>query len=565
MSGFFKKLFSFFELSTPPALRKNISVSPAKNAYQEAYENKEDFKDDSDLSNKDEEPDIDLPITPTWFANINQNSKYWNDFLNAKYDGYTHSIDEIETNTKRIGFFGVSSKPRMYKKVFDLSWPINTSFNPIQHHNFDADGSGLFEVLDTPLDILKKMYIDQFVRKGLGSTKHHFESYKDKKWYEEEALKGWKQYGENDWKNYKSMALKCKKNFQRIHSEKHEVLKRAEAQLKKSETCLITLAKLTMSRNKLPYLFKPNFQFSLDQTEEFLQVQYDFPDYKDVDIEIDTLRNGDPKYASETAKKKLVKESLFSLMVWVGHVLGTQLQGKSVKQIGINVHQSWFDPATGQPASGIIASVMGSVDHLASLNILKLDPVACVRDLKGIVTPSLEKQSPIRPIFTLNTDDSRFIESQDIDSSLLDESNLAAMPWEDFEQLVRQLFEWEYANNGVDVEVTKTSRDRGVDAILFDPDPIRGGKYVIQAKCYTRTVDVAAVRDLYGTVMNEGANRGILITTSSYGPDAYEFAKDKPISLIDGPNLIEMLRKHGKNYRIDLEEARALKEMMEDS
>ena len=151
-----------------------------------------------------------------------------------------------------------------------------------------------------------------------------------------------------------------------------------------------------------------------------------------------------------------------------------------------------------------------------------------------------------------------------MDGSLLDESNLAAMPWEDFEQLVRQLFAWEYANNGIDVGVTQASRDRGVDAILFDPDPIRGGKYVIQAKCYTRTVDVSAVRDLYGTVLNEGANRGILITTSSYGPDAYEFAKDKPISLIDGPNLIEMLRKHGKNYRTDLEEARALKDMMRD-
>ena len=67
--------------------------------------------------------------------------------------------------------------------------------------------------------------------------------------------------------------------------------------------------------------------------------------------------------------------------------------------------------------------------------------------------------------------------------------------------------------------LTRASRDRGVDAIMFDPDPVRGGKYVLQAKRYTRTVDVAAVRDLYGTVVNEGANRGILVTTASYGPD----------------------------------------------
>ena len=96
---------------------------------------------------------------------------------------------------------------------------------------------------------------------------------------------------------------------------------------------------------------------------------------------------------------------------------------------------------------------------------------------------------------------------------------------------------------------------------MYDPDPLRGGKYVLQAKRYTRPVDVAAVRDLYGTVVNEGANRGILVTTSGFGPDAYDFAKDKPISLVDGPNLVAMLRKHGRRYRIDLEEARRLAKM----
>ena len=38
-------------------------------------------------------------------------------------------------------------------------------------------------------------------------------------------------------------------------------------------------------------------------------------------------------------------------------------------------------------------------------------------------------------------------------------------------------------------------------------------------------VGVSAVRDLHGTVLNEGANKGILVTTSGYGNDAYDFAK----------------------------------------
>jgi restriction system protein len=188
----------------------------------------------------------------------------------------------------------------------------------------------------------------------------------------------------------------------------------------------------------------------------------------------------------------------------------------------------------------------------------KLDPEACFKHLKGIATPSLDNISPIRPIFVLDKNDDRIVSSKEIDKNLEPEANLAAMPWEDFEHLVAQLFEWEFGRNGIEVKVTRASRDRGVDAILFDPDPLRGGKYILQAKRYTRTVDVSAVRDLYGTIVNEGANRGILISTSSYGPDAYEFAKDKPISLVDGHNLIRMLQKHGKKYRIDLDEARRL-------
>ncbi|WP_461323147.1 restriction endonuclease [Bradyrhizobium diazoefficiens] len=177
--------------------------------------------------------------------------------------------------------------------------------------------------------------------------------------------------------------------------------------------------------------------------------------------------------------------------------------------------------------------------------------------MKGISTPSVSNIAPVRPIFVLDADDQRVVVNRDVDATLQDEENLASIPWEDFEHLVRQLFEWEFGRNGVEVKVTRASRDRGVDAIMYDPDPLRGGKYVLQAKRYTRTVDVAAVRDLYGTVMNEGANRGILVTTSSFGPDSYEFAKDKPISLVDGPNLVAMLRRHGKSYRIDITAARA--------
>ena len=128
--------------------------------------------------------------------------------------------------------------------------------------------------------------------------------------------------------------------------------------------------------------------------------------------------------------------------------------------------------------------------------------------------------------------------------------NLATMDWADFEHLVRELFAQVF---GTEVRVTQASRDGGVDAIAFDPDPIRGGKFVIQAKRYNNIVPVSAVRDLYGTMINEGAVKGLLVTTSYYGNDSREFVKDKPITLIDGSNLIHMFQQYGYNFKIELQ------------
>lgn len=162
-------------------------------------------------------------------------------------------------------------------------------------------------------------------------------------------------------------------------------------------------------------------------------------------------------------------------------------------------------------------------------------------------------------------DDPRFVPAVDVMATVSEGLNLATMDWEAFEHLVRTLFEKEFAASGAEVKITRASRDAGVDAVIFDPDPIKGGKIVVQAKRYTNTVGVAAVRDLYGTILNEGAGKGILITTSSFGRDAYEFAANKPITLLDGNNLLFLLEKHGTRARIDLEEAKRVAAKQERS
>jgi len=321
------------------------------------------------------------------------------------------------------------------------------------------------------------------------------------------------------------------------------------------------LIEIANKRQLISYRVQKDFRAFADPHAKVALIEIQFPDFAKHQFQIGqtgSLMRPKPKYASEAQKKKIVRQCLYSVVIRAGYLASTVLTPTSYKTIAINVSQDWFDPATGVPRTGIICSLQAQVSEFSTLHLDQVDPEACFRHLKGISVPSFDSISPVRPIFILNRSDERFIATRELDSLVVPEANLAAMPWEDFEQLVAQLFEWEFAKEGVEVRVTRVSRDRGVDAVLFDPDPLRGGKFVLQAKRYTNPVDVAAVRDLYGTVVNEGANRGILITTSSYGPDSYAFAKDKPISLVDGPNLLVMLRRHGKKFRIDLEEARRL-------
>jgi restriction system protein len=216
-----------------------------------------------------------------------------------------------------------------------------------------------------------------------------------------------------------------------------------------------------------------------------------------------------------------------------------------------------IDPATGKEKTNCVISVSASRADFLQRDLANIDVEACLRSLKGQVAGVLSCVMPVVPLLKLDTTDSRFIESEAVLAELNSKENLAEMPWEQFEHLVREVFEKEFAGAGGEVKVTRASNDGGVDAIAFDPDPIRGGKFVIQAKRYTKVVPVSAVRDLYGTMISEGASRGILVTTAHYGSESLEFAKSKPITLINGGNLVYLLEKHGHKVRIDVADARA--------
>ncbi len=229
-----------------------------------------------------------------------------------------------------------------------------------------------------------------------------------------------------------------------------------------------------------------------------------------------------------------------------------------IKLLVLNGWVEYDNTATGLKTKTYTSSLVVTRDQILGLNLQKLDPLVAFLNLKGKSAGALVDIIPVTPTMSLNKKDKRFIETKEVLNNLGNETNLASMDWQDFESLIAELFQKEFAEKGAEVKVTQSSRDRGVDAVIFDPDPIKGGKFVVQAKRYTKTVDVSAVRDLCAVVQKEGASRGILVTTSSYGPDAYTFAQNEPITLLNGAELLGLLAKHGYKFRISIAEARKL-------
>lgn len=111
----------------------------------------------------------------------------------------------------------------------------------------------------------------------------------------------------------------------------------------------------------------------------------------------------------------------------------------------------------------------------------------------------------------------------------------------EFENVCQQLIE----KMGFSVETTKASGDGGIDLIANNYQPILSGRYIIQCKRYPGSVGEPIIRDLYGVITSERANKGILMTTGYFTKSAISFAEGKQIELIDGVKLKGLLLKYG--------------------
>jgi restriction system protein len=280
---------------------------------------------------------------------------------------------------------------------------------------------------------------------------------------------------------------------------------------------------------------------SWDQSEKHLVVDWELPDSSIVPaisryryIKSDDRETEIPRPAGE--RKSTYRNALAQSALAVLAEIFRADYSRVVSNVTVNGFVSCADPATGRRSKVFLLTVTAGRMAFTHLDLARVDPVSCLERLRGQLSPRPENLTPVYPFHLAAAAVSE--PSDDAGAGL---SDLLTMDPIDFEDLVAALFK----AMGMEVMTTERSGDGGVDVRAMDPDPIRGGKLVIQVKRYRNTIPPAPVRDLYGTMLHEGATKGILVTTAEFGPSAQEFASGKPLTLIGGTQLVDLLAQYG--------------------
>ncbi|GGV01565.1 hypothetical protein GCM10010211_81060 [Streptomyces albospinus] len=241
-------------------------------------------------------------------------------------------------------------------------------------------------------------------------------------------------------------------------------------------------------------------------------------------------------------RRALYRKVLAQCVLLVLHELFAADEPGALESVTLNGFVDGHDLTTGRPGHIYLATIMARRSTFLDLHLAQVDAGSCLADaLRGQLSARPDQLTPVRPSRRPQEVGNRVVmRGSDEDPDLYEMDPIA------FEDLVADLFR----AMGMQAVTTQRSNDGGVDVDALDPTPIRGGKIVVQAKRYRNTVPPAAVRDLYGTVQDAGANKGVLVTTSRFGPGSHAFANGKPLELISGTELVDLLHRHGLRGRL---------------
>ncbi|MEI5528080.1 restriction endonuclease [Streptomyces brasiliscabiei] len=181
-----------------------------------------------------------------------------------------------------------------------------------------------------------------------------------------------------------------------------------------------------------------------------------------------------------------------------------------VQSVALNGHVATIDRATGRNVHPCLITLQADRTEFSQLVLTQVDPRACLKRLRSIISPDPYELEPVRPLVTFDLSKFRLMD-------------------------------------GLDSVNTQPSKDEGVDAVAMNTDPVMKGLCIIQAKRTKNVVPFETVSALAGVVEHKRAAKGILVTTFWFGRASKAFANEHGrLELLDGANLVHLFKEHMK-------------------
>ncbi len=222
-----------------------------------------------------------------------------------------------------------------------------------------------------------------------------------------------------------------------------------------------------LQASKYPNAFPHQFALIYRRRDQELLVEYEFPLARVIIPDeasyryIKTKERVEAKPRTAADKQKIYKSVLAQITLRVSRELLTADVHEHVQRIAFNGVVEDIDPSTGRPTRPKLVSLRVGRAEFLDRDFSRIEPQSALRSLKANFSPAPTELRAVPPILEFDVNDPRFIDEEEILSSLDERTNLIDLTPQAFETVIRDLFQ----AMGFDTYQTTPSRDGGVDCV----------------------------------------------------------------------------------------------------
>ncbi len=296
---------------------------------------------------------------------------------------------------------------------------------------------------------------------------------------------------------------------------------------------------LVLRQSPYPPAFPRNYRVFYDRDDKHLNVMSELPDMMTLPV---VLKNG-IDMVSAPERERLFKQAVQVIAIRTLKELVEADEYSTLERVTFEGHVNAGHRDGAERAESVLVSASAERWRLQRLDLGRFATGQMFEMISGRMSADLANHVSLRAISPKPK--YRSPKKGHTGSNAVSHGKLGEMNWVQLENRVFRFLRQQYYGSRYSVQMTRRSRDGGIDIILHDADTLVGGEIIVQVKQRRKAVEVDVVRGLYGTLIDRGAMKAILITTSRFGDSAKLFSRNKPLTLVGGAELAGLISSYG--------------------